>query len=257
MTSAKLKKQTEREQLELYNRLTGNFGNLANLGIDWMGESPDVVIPSAEGRIGIEIVEVYQVHEGVASNRSRSAFEDALTKDIVSRLRADQCAPAMISFDFADLSSLRSQEREVFLQRVSQICRETHVPGQVRIWEAADFYDRYDTGKWPIELDVLSSIYIDGQWTNGINAPGGTQAGWVDEDGRSAIQTALNKKEPLIARYRARCDKICILAVIRDREPTTFIEPNADTLSHGFKTSADELHLLAGWGRGYQLKIIH
>jgi hypothetical protein len=69
-------------------------------------------------------------------------------------------------------------------------------------------------------------------------------AGMVLEDARQLLQDAINEKASMLPRYLTQCDRCWLLLAADAFRPSTYIEPDQNSLSHVYESPFERTYFL-------------
>lgn len=222
-------------------------------------ESPDVVITRQEHRIGIEVMRLYRPdvpgETGISqlpSRGSKAREQDSLRKRVAER------AAEMFDEDGSDALGIRvtfCQGVDLEKRDVEKIASVVKQNVDLNIWRSQPgtfCIVNMSSSLWHPSLDeVRCQLLPDAPKSFGLCDNGDS----VPMVGSKFLKNKITEKQKHLCEYRAKCDEIWLLLVIRHLESSTFLDLSQEARDHVYSTGFDRIFVLTGYSRYVELKV--
>jgi len=227
-------KDTEEFYIQLFRKVSGEFpaGRLVR------SESPDFIIESESGQIGVEVTRLYKSRDTLRGHLQVQEQERALlVKEAVRLYEQGKFPPVEAWIHFAIQTNFNKSNRTLYATKLKDFISSA-VPPE-RSWHSFD-NDFRNSGILPHEFDSIS-VARYGHKRNFWHIPGG---GMIQTDFTKELQDAINKKDRLLPKYNQSCSSHFLLIVIDNMDESTLFEPSETTLAEFYSTKFDGVFLL-------------
>jgi hypothetical protein len=228
------KKEQERFYLDLFRATFPLFpdGSIED------GERPDFIIDTPDGRIGIELVRVYQ---HVSINRPPPQAQESERQALVGEARriyeTMNLDPLQVHVFFAGETNFTKKNRKIYARILANLVAKNLPPHNSWL----DFENKYDSPEsFPFEVHSINIVRFSSFTRNAWSVPVG---GFVQEDCRVDFQRKISEKDILLQGYRD-CSKYWLLLVADWSGPSSFLEPSTETLTHKYCALFDRVFFL-------------
>jgi hypothetical protein len=217
MRSPAAKKQYERFLLD-------TFLAVANINaeiVDDSGESPDAVIRIGQHSVGVEMTELFHGNadsDGSFPLQARESLAQRIVRRAGAIYRASGAQHAHVSVHFDLRSDLRRLKRdETAAQLAAFVAAQALSPDQYVQWR-----QDYVANALPDAINVVNMLAVPEPGVAHWSAP---SAGWVAPMTREVLQTRVDEKAALLAKYRERIKTNWLVLVSDGARPSQFFEP--------------------------------
>jgi hypothetical protein len=235
------KKDHERYYLDLFRSTFPRFpaGSVED------GESPDFIVHSPDGKIGIELTRIYrQARSNRAPLQSQESERDAVVADARQIYETMELDPVQVHFAFEGDSNLTKRNRKKYAHTLAMVVAKNLPPKNS--WLDVD-NDFNSPESFPFEVHNISIARFDSLTRNAWSVPVG---GFVLEDCRTDFQRVISQKDLLVRDYRD-CREQWLLIVADWSGPSSFFEPSTQTLTHVYRTAFDRIFFLSAVSRRF------
>ncbi len=240
-------KDIESYYLKLLRQSIGTFPN----GVVISNESPDFILNTDTGKIGIEITKVYKSVDSLGKHPQVQENEcNLLVAEALSVYEKMGLPIVEVVFHFNHHTLFSKKNRSQFANKIALIVA-TNIPAD-KSWKMV-VNDLKNPNYYPYEIDSIS-IARYGHTTNHWSKSGG---GLVQEDFIPELQNAISKKNQKVLKFDKDCNCHWLIVVIEGMDDSTLFEPSEATLNNTYESKFDKIYLLNRFGaKGYELKII-
>jgi hypothetical protein len=239
------KKLTERWQLE---RFIESYAKLPGAEIR-DSESPDFVIVTNAGRIGIEVTQLYRSPD---AGRFPLKKVETFRESIVHRARdiyTQRGAPTVdVGVLFSDNFQGR-QDREAIAEKLATFVQQVYPVEEpwVIVWND-------DVGiSMPEELERVRIITerkaATGSWLM-------TQSGWLPKLDRSLLQKAFDAKNPRVSAYREKAKQVWLLLMLDAFYFSSSFSVPEEVVTQPYRSGFDQAFLFSAGERQWWPLII-
>ena len=224
------KKDKERRFVEIFAEKLGPFppGKLID------SESPDFLVATPEGVIGIEVTKIHHANE-----RRQQESECRSLVDAACRLyESESTIPLEVKVHFGGSTQFNKRNRDKFARILANLIL-TNMPqpdsGIIleNSWENPSLFT--------YEIAGLSIIRLSAFRRNFWSVP---SAGFFQEDFAPKIEAIIATKEHAISTYRTDCIARWLLIAAEGNSASTFFDPSTKTLQHSYRSSFDRIFFL-------------
>ena len=244
MTEKQRNKDQERHYVEVFKDAFSGFP-IGELLADENQERPDVIVASAQGRIGIEVTRI--LHEPM----KREESEGQAMVDEARALYEKRGLPNLqVSVFLGAQPAFTRQNRKTFATALAELVA-ANIPAANDLADLENGWD--DADVFPFEIHSVSILRHPVLTRNYWTVP---QAGWILENFPQLLQERIAKKETHIRGYDSGCAALWLLVVAEHSGPSSFFEPSEATLAHTYTSSFDRMFFLELFKRSvFELKL--
>jgi hypothetical protein len=209
-------------------------------------ESPDFLVATSEGVIGIEVTKIHHANE-----RRQQESECRSLVDAACRLyESESTIPLEVKVHFGGSTQFNKRNRGKFARILANLVL-TNIPrpdswiSLQNNWGNPSFF--------PYEIAGLSIIRLSAFRRNFWSVP---SAGFFQENFAPKIEAIIATKEHAISTYRTDCIGRWLLIVAGGNSASTFFDSSTKTLQHSYRSSFDRIFFLEAFRRRlWELKV--
>lgn len=200
--------------------------------IDSEGEKPDILMQSADRKIGIEITDYWrgrsQQKGGSAMHRSEKAQWN-LANMAYQAYTANHSEPIFVTLQCKSQEPLARTKLKQLASTLADIVGQ-HIPQELYAKRRLDYSDLEGTGLEPF----VYGINVQRMRDDSSDGWGVVSAGFLSAT-TEELQCIINEKDPKVQVYLTRCDEVSLLIVAESfLNPSGNISFSQDVLSHNF-----------------------
>ena len=202
-------------------------------------ESPDFLVATSEGVIGIEVTKIHHANEPRQQESECRSLVDAACRLYVN----ESTIPLEVKFHFGSSTQFNKRNREKFARILANLVI-TNIPrpdSRISLdnnWENPGFF--------PYKIAGLSIIRLSALPKNFWSVP---SAGFFQEDFAPKIEAIIATKEHAIRTYETDCIEAWLLIAAEGNSASTFFDPSKKTLQHSYRSSFDRIFLIEAFRR--------
>jgi hypothetical protein len=202
-------------------------------------ESPDFLVVTSEGVIGIEVTKIHHANEP-----RRQESESRSLVHAACRLYArESTVPLEVKVHFGGSTQFNKRNRDKFARILAKLVF-ANIP-QPDSW--IDLENNWENPScFPYEIAGLSIIRLSAFRRNFWSVP---CAGFFQEDFAPKIEAIITTKEHAISTYGTDCIRRWLLIVAEGNSASTFFDPSTKTLQHSYRSSFDRIFFLEAFRR--------
>ncbi len=244
------KKEQERHYVELFKSVFADFPDGKILD-DSSQEKPDVIVLTAQGRIGIEVTRIY--HKSPAGERSLKQMESERGAVVLEALRIYEkkgLPNLLVKIDCNCDTTFNKRNRGKSASALANLVA-SNIPQPNNSVTIEN--DWKNSRLFPYEfctVDILRlSSFTKNYWDD-------SSFGYFREYFVVELQEVISGKESKLRSYSSDCAAHWLLVVAENSSPSSFFDPSAATLNHCYNSSFDRVFLLEPFGRSaFELKL--
>ena len=211
-------------------------------------ESPDFIIATQNGKIGLEVTEIHQ-HAGSNQLRRQEAEQKKIADQAVRIFETKSSTRMEVKIHFSANSEFNKQNRSRFATAIADLV-SANLPNEDGPLVLQNNWSNPEV--FPYEVDSLSIYRLGGLKKNFWSVP---SAGFFQEDFIAEMQAVIAKKEAVIAGYQ-RCFEHWLLIVAKGNSASTFFHPSSKTLEHRYCSAFQRIFFLEAFTRKlWELKL--
>ena len=202
-------------------------------------ESPDFLVATSEGVLGIEVTKIHHANEHRQQESECRSLVDAARR----LYEIESAIPLAVTVDFGGSTQFNKRNREKFARILANLVL-TNIPrpnswiSRDNNWENPSFF--------LYEIEGLSIIRLSAFRRNFWSVP---SAGFFQEDFAPKIEAIIATKEHAIRIYKTDCIERWLLIVAEGNSASTFFDPSTKTLQHSYRSSFDRIFFLEAFRR--------
>jgi hypothetical protein len=197
-------------------------------------ESPDFLVATSEGVIGIEVTKIHHANEPRQQESECRSLVDA-----ACRLHeSESTIPLEVKVHFGGSTQFNKRIRDKFARILANLIL-TNIP-QPDSWISLES-NWENPSLFPHEIAGLSIIRLSAFRRNFWSVP---SAGFFQEDFAPKIEAIIATKEHAISTYRTDCIGRWLLIAAEGNSASTFFDPSRETLQHSYRSSFDRVFFL-------------
>jgi hypothetical protein len=204
-------------------------------------EAPDFTVDAGDGIYGIEITAIYRTQ--VPGQQPLQAVE-RLREYVTTRAQAIHESrggpPLYVNAYFSPNARLSKGNVEAHAQRLAAFVESIDIRAHAEDFEGYQSSRRRSPGL-PPELSDVRIYRVPGQVERFWGAPGG---GFVPDCVPDDLQAVLDAKERLVEKYRSRCERVWLLAVINGFALSASVGLPEQTLAARYRSRFDRVFVL-------------
>ena len=224
------KKDEERRFVELLAKELNAFplGKLID------SESPDFLVATSEGVLGIEVTKIHHANEPRQQESECRSLVDAACR----LYENESTIPVEVKVHFGGSTQFNKRNKGKFARILANLVL-TNIPRPNSLlsldnnWENPRFF--------PYEIAGLSIIRLSAFRRNFWSVP---SAGFFQEDFAPKIEAIIAIKEHAMRTYKTDCIKRWLLLAAEGNSASTFFDPSTKTLQHSYRSSFDRIFFL-------------
>jgi hypothetical protein len=202
-------------------------------------ESPDFLVATPEGVIGIEVTKIHHADECRQHESECRSLVDAACR----LYESESTIPLEVKVHFGRCTQFNKRNRGKFARILANLVL-TNIP-QPDSW--IDLENNWENpGFFPYEIVGLSIIRLSAFRRNFWSVP---SAGFFQEDFAPKIEAIITTKEHAISTYETDCTRRWLLIVAEGNSASTFFDPSTKTLQHSYSSSFDRIFLVEAFRR--------
>ena len=232
MSKQQRKKDRELQYVEVFKSAFPGFPS-GELIADEAQERPDIIVVSAQGRVGIEVTCILDESLKRAESESQAMVDMALSlyeKRKLPNLKLGVFLGAETAFN--------KQNRTIFATALAELVA-ANIPAPNDFAELENDWD--NPRVFPFEIHSVSifrhAVLKRNYWTI-------PSAGCCRESIARELRETITKKDARIRGYDAGCAALWLLIVAENGSPSGFFDPSEATLSHCYASSFDRVFFL-------------
>ena len=202
-------------------------------------ESPDFLVATSDGVIGIEVTRIHHANEP----RQQESEYRSLVSAACRLYESESTIPLEVKIHFGGSTQFKKRNRDKFARILANLVL-TNIPrpdswiSLENNWENPTFF--------PYEIAGLSIIRLSALRRNFWSVP---SAGFFQEDFAPKIEATIAIKENAISNYGTVHIARWLLIVAEGNNASTFFDPSTKTLQHSYRSSFDRIFFLEAFRR--------
>jgi len=204
---------------------------------DWLSdEEPDFLINSGGKPIGVELTEYHSDQRETAREQEQARALDAAAAFYMS----DSANPPLIVKVYWSAFARFEKRNRASLAQALAASVGAHVPA---VDQKAELDRSFDPpSALPQEIDRIEIHRYESEPNNLWYAP---RAAFVATMGVALVQSLIERKDPLVAKYRRKAEEIWLVIVFGRSVSTTWATLASEVGAHRFHTAFDRLFLVS------------
>jgi hypothetical protein len=204
-------------------------------------ESPDFVIITRNGKVGVEVT---KIHQQTASNRLRrqESEQEKIANEAVQIFETKSSIPLEVEIHFSANSVFNKRNRSRLAMAIANLIN-AYLPSEAGPLVSRN--DWSDQEAFPYEVDSISIYRLAGLKQNFWSVP---SAGLVQENFVAEMQAVITKKDTLITKYQI-CSEYWLLIVAEGNSASTFFHPSSPTVEHRYTSAFKRIFFLEAFTR--------
>jgi len=232
MTRRNRTKQEEIRCVEVFKSVIADFP-AGELIADPHQERPDVVVKTAQARIGIEVTRILNPE----LRRNESECDQMI--EAARELYEKRSLPHLhVSVHVTGEKVFTRSNRQRFASALADVVA-ANVPQANELQEVEN--DCNNPAAFPYEIDSILILRNRALTRNYWNAG---KAGFILEDFTDRLQAVIDQKESRIGGYDTDCSELWLLIVAENDNPSAAFDPSPATLSHSYTSSFHRVFIL-------------
>ena len=202
-------------------------------------ESPDFLVATSEGVIGIEVTKIHHANEP----RQQESECRSLVNTACRLYESESTIPLEVKVHLGGSTQFKKRNRDKFARILANLVL-TNIPrpdswiSLENNWKNPNFF--------PYEIEGLSIIRLSAFRRNFWSVP---SAGFFQENFAPKIEAIIAIKEHAISNYGTECIRRWLLIVAEGNSASTFFDPSTKTLQHSYRSSFDRIFFLEAFRR--------
>jgi hypothetical protein len=202
-------------------------------------ESPDFLVATSEGVLGIEVTKIHHANEP----RQQESECRSLVAVACRLYENESTIPLEVKVHFGSGTQFNKRNRGKFARILANLGL-TNIPLPNSLisldnnWENPSFF--------PYEIAGLSIIRLSAFRRNFWSVP---SAGFFQEHFAPKIEAIIASKEHAITTYKTDCIERWLLIAAEGNSASTFFDPSTKTLQHSYSSSFDRIFLVEAFRR--------
>jgi len=232
MSNPAQNKARERHFIELFKSAYNSFPTGEIIAHEKQ-ERPDVILKTAEGKIGIEIT---SLHDSKLK-RAESECEKAVLE--AQKIYETLNLPTLhVSVHIGGNHSMNRNNRKKFAVAIANIVA-ANLPPPGKYAEIENHFN--DAAQFPYEIDVIFVYQYSWPDKNLWTAP---SAGFYRENFVEELQNVISEKDSKLSGYEPECIEQWLLVLAENSSPSTFFDPSETTVNHLYKSAFDKVFVM-------------
>jgi hypothetical protein len=230
--SVKQPKEQERRFIDILEQQIADFpsGRLAET------ESPDFVVTTSNGKIGIEVT---KIHRQATSNRLKreESEQEKIANEAVRIFETMNSVALEVKIHFSADNEFNKRNRRRLATAIASLVN-AYAPTEDGPCVLQNNWTNPET--FPYEIDAIGIYRLASLKRNFWSV---ASAGFVQEDFVAEMQIVIAKKDALIASYQT-CSEYWLLIAAEGNRASTFFCPSRTTLEHRYCSAFQRIFFL-------------